>query len=684
MPPGMDPDDEAPPPYSAVDPLASQTNNNRNLLRLRGGNAPQSDSLSTNDSNSVQEIATTASLPPANFTSAAAYFAERPPPVFDEECPILEHQLTIYHRSQSKDFPRRPRCWGPRTNHITQQDWDTFLRYLFPPHLGLASTSAQLSRQIRAQIQRDRKDRPQETDEQRRVRISAVITEWNRYFFEPRAVRLVFVYVTDPRNAPLSPLCPRCYPSATKVSQENRSSVTQPAGRGRLVGPGLPPIPGQPMPPANMAYPPAPYAYPNTPVSPTPYAPYGAPPFPHAGQQYPFYHPQPHYQQPWGWNAQPWPPQHQSSSPPGKGGPLGWIASLASQAQKYGERISEQAEHYGRQVEEQALAHGRWIEEQAGLQGRKMEDVFSGFGGRPREEWPAYHPNAPYPYGYPPAGVHPTEPPTPITPSSIPTQPPQQIQQTQQQPQTQEHRPRRGSAASISSVSSFSSIDSLSTTSELSASDLATVRAQLLSLDEHHDRDLHDAAVDLRRQLDVLRESRRQTRLTGRCHPWRMGSSSSAGSASGRTGWGRWESPQQQQRSRAERRAIKEEVRATRKAFRDVSRRAREEQRDRRRKSRGSRRRHGAREKDGGGEDGSAVPLDQRMQNLELADRNRESRSTVQTMPSPTRSVSEISTTSSPISTPSTASLQSNRNAEGKPGSSRTDTAEKKTEGTRK
>ncbi|GES62008.1 hypothetical protein ATEG_04229 [Aspergillus terreus] len=669
----MDPEDEAPPPYSAVDPLASQTNNNRNLLRLRGGNNALNDTVSSDGSSSGLEVAITSPLPPANFTSAAAYFAERPPPVFDEECPIREHQLTIYPRSQSKDFPRRPRCWGPRTNHITQQDWDTFLRYLFPPHLGLASTSAQLSRQIRAQIQRDRKDRPQETDEQRRVRISAVITEWNRYFFEPRAVCIVFVYVTDQRNAPLSPLCPKCYPSATKVSQDNRAAVTQSAGRGRLVRPGLPPVPGQPIPKANTAYPTAPYAYPTTPVSPAPFAPYGATPYPNpAAPHYPYYHPQPSpYQQPWGWNAQPWPPQHQNTSPSSKGGPLGWIASLASQAQKYGERISEQAEHYGRQVEEQALAHGRWIEEQAGLQGRKVEDMFGGFS-RPRDEWPAtqaYYPNGPYPYGYPPAVLPPAEPPTPVTPLSLPNQ---QSPQQQPQPQPQPQRPRRISTASISSDSSFSSIDSLSTTSELSSSDLATVRAQLLSLDEHHDRELHDAAVGLRRQLDELRESRRQTRLNGRSHHW----------GSGRTGWGRWESPQQQERSREERRAIKEETRATRKVFREVLRRAREEQRERRRKDRSGHQRQTARKEDEA-EDGS-VPLVQRLQNLELTG-NRESRSTVQSFPSPTRSVSEVSTISSPISTPSTMSLQSTRNATaGKPGSSRTEASEKKSEGTGK
>jgi hypothetical protein len=77
-----------------------------------------------------------------------------------------------------------------RMNEVAQQDWDTFLKYLFPPQLGLAAASQHLPRQLRAEIQRDRKDRPQETDEQRRARIAAVVDEWNQCFFELRLHRL--------------------------------------------------------------------------------------------------------------------------------------------------------------------------------------------------------------------------------------------------------------------------------------------------------------------------------------------------------------------------------------------------------------------------------------------------------------------------------------------------------------
>ncbi|KAH8425768.1 uncharacterized protein LDX57_003514 [Aspergillus melleus] len=676
----MEPEEEAPPPpYSAVDPLSSSANRNspsdrnaaasaevnRVLLRLRGGDAPLSDTASSDGSSSVLALTTRSPLLPVHFTSAAAYFVDRPPPTSDDRRSVQEHQITIYPRSQSKDFPRRPRCWGARPEDLTQQDWDMFLRYLFPPHLGLASASGQLPRQVRAEIQRDRKDRPQETDEQRRMRVSAVITEWNQYFFEPRATRIVFAYVTDPQNAPPSPLCPRCYPAATRVSQENRMVQAPEAGRSRLARPSLPPAAVRQQPASlqtGQHYPPTPlYNYPNPPMHQAPYSPYGAPPYlnppaPQPPNAYPYPPPQPPlpYQQQyqWGYNARPYAPMPQDSG--SKGGPFGWFASLASQAQKYGERITEQAQqygdqisahaqHYGRQVEEQAMAHGRWIEEQAGFSGQKTNNQFNGsMVHRPRGaggEWAAtdprsqaaYYPNA-YPYPYSTVS-------SPAEPVAAPALP---------------QRPRRASTCSTSSDSSLTSIDSLSTTSELSSSDLATVRAQLLSLDDHHDRDLYEAAVGLRRQLTLLQDSRRQTRQAGRGH-WRNGWGQQAQQGYGRGGWGRWESPQQHQRSWAEKRALKEETKATRKAFRDVLRRARDEHREQRRLKR-NRVRQEQRNRQVETPP-SEPPLEQRLQNLELDHTNRESRSTVQSFcPSPTRSlVSEVSEISS-ISTPSSVS----------------------------
>ncbi|PLN77300.1 hypothetical protein BDW42DRAFT_177044 [Aspergillus taichungensis] len=653
----MDPEEAPPPPYSAVDPLLAQPRRNASALtevnprRLRGGNLPSPPSLSGPGIGS----ATNARHLPANFASAADYFVERPVPTVDEEKPILEHHLTIYPRSQAKDFPRRPRCWNPRSDDIAQQDWDMFLRYLFPPHLGLASVSGQLPRQLRAEIQRDRKDRPQETDEQRRMRVSAVVTEWNHYFFEPRAARLVYVYVTDPQSGPVSPLCPRCYPAATRASQENRTALVPQAGRGRPPSsPGPYTIPRQ-LPASSPVgnYPHHPHAYPHPRMPPSPYAPYGGPAYygyastpapPMHGYPY-----QPQRPQPYPYN---WPSPQHSKEEASKRGPLGWMTSLVSQAQKYGERIGEQAaqygdhisaqaQHYGRQVEEQAMAHGRWIEEQAGLQGRKMESTpYPGYN-YPHSDYDArlqaYYASL-YGYRYP-EPRHATVTPAEVVENPTPVEtPPVQRAITAPLPTSPLERPRRKSTDSTSSDTSLSSIDSFSTTSDLSSSDLATVRAQLLSLDEQHGRDLHDAAVDLRRQLDTLRQSRQQARQPPP-----------------RSHWCRWDSPDQHQRSAADRRAIKEETRATRKAFRDVLRRARTEQRERRKMKHARRRQERRSQRD---EAEASIPLDQRMQNLEL-DTNRESRSTVQSFASfPSRrsgAESEVSDISS-VDTPSSGS----------------------------
>jgi hypothetical protein len=284
------------------------------------------------------------------------------------------------------------------------------------------------------------------------------------------------------------------------------------------------------------------------------------------------------------------------------------------------------------------MAHGRWIEEKTGLHSRKLEDVFGGLSTPPRVEYPASNPQTQgfytHGYGYPPVNVVSTQPVTP--PVTQPTQP-----------------ARRTSVGSVSSESSFSSIDSISTTSDLSSTDLATVRAQLQSLNNHHDRELYEAAVGLRRQLDVLRDSRRQSRISGRGN-WRNGQQGHC-----RGSWGRWESPQEQQRSSAERRALKEEVRATKKAFKDVFRRAKDEQRERRRIKRNRwRQERRFRQTSRENEHPPEIPLEQQLQNLELSN-SQESGPMVRTGAShvsPRRSVSSEASGISSIDTPGTGS----------------------------
>ncbi|KAJ5587817.1 uncharacterized protein N7459_003582 [Penicillium hispanicum] len=649
--------EEAPPPYSAVDPLLAPANNrNGNAsqasIPLRANSAVPQDASSSRIAE--QGMASSSTVVPAHFSSAAAYFEQRPPTFIDESRGILHHHMTIYPRSQAKDFPRRPRCWASRVEEIAQQDWDTFLRYLFPPHLGLAAASQHLPRQLRAEIQRDRKDRPQESDEERRARIAAVIDEWNQCFFELRAARIAFVYIGEPDAAPASALCPRCYPAATKATQGTGTPVSMdgqptmhPNAPSPVVGQHAPSPtswPPPPMPPfANPHLPPIPYGSPwGVPTPPPP----GTSPNQQPPGYYPPPPPPPPGVPPWQWNNWAYSQPQYGSTGTSKGGAFGWISHLTSQAQKYGERFAEQAQqygdqisahamHYGRQVEEQALAHGRWIEEQARLHGRKP-------GAYPAVSYP------PQPTWMPPqndgqiTGVVQTAPTT--TATSTPayhtqTQPTDRIQTANQNPigtkEPSTEKSRRTSISSTSSESSLSSIDSLSTTSDLSASDLANIRSQLQSLNDRHDRTLHEAAVDLRRQLDVLQESRREARMYGR-RDWRQGwgrgnhdqHHGHAHHRHDRNDWGRWESPEQQQRQSAERQALKEEMRATRKAFREVSRRARDEQRDKTRRR--NRRRHGQPGRPG---DQDKASLDGRLKNLTVDDSAATARTHAQTTP---------------------------------------------------
>ncbi|KAJ5185765.1 hypothetical protein N7491_006367 [Penicillium cf. griseofulvum] len=652
----MDQEEAPPPPYSPVDPLLAPANSRNNSSSQAP--VPPGASVSPTQDASSSRVPSPPTVVPTHFRSAAAYFEERLPSVLDESRDILHHHMTIYPRSQAKDFPRRPRCWASRLDEITQQDWDTFLKYLFPPQLGLAASSQHLPRQLRAEIRRDRKDRPQETDEQRKARIAAVVTEWNECFFGYRATQIVFIYVGEPDSAPSSALCPRCYPAATG------SIDSQPIRNSNAPSP----VPGQHVPS------PTPWSMPrpmfhdpqvHVPPSPSPYGVYGVPPYPPpiAPNQPPQYYPHPP-QATWQWNNWNYPQQQPQYHNNGisKSGSRGWISQLASQAQKYGERFSEQAQqygdqitaqaqHYGRQVEEQALAHGRWIEEQARLHSRKAPIAGPPYGGGyyPRPAWD----NSPRPAANIP--MTPIQSPSPVTSPNSTGWPEtnSQIDSNKPKPPAEQflieppatERTRRLSVSSVSSESSFSSIDSISTTSDLGVSDLATVRTQLELLDDRHDRVLYDAAVDLRRQLSVLQESRREAKFSGKSN-WRAGFSQSQqnNQQSSDADWGRWDSPEQQQRNSIDRRTMKEEMRATKKAFRDTLRRAREEQRERRR----TRRRQVRQARANDGDKAKNMydpPLDRQLETLRLED-SRQSNP-----PLPARPVN-TQTQPSPVSTP--------------------------------
>lgn len=290
-----------------------------------------------------------------------------------------------------------------------------------------------------------------------------------------------------------------------------------------------------------------------------------------------------------------------STSSSWESGPIGWAAQLSARAQKYAEkyaeRLSGQALQYGKWVEQTALMHsrliegaalarGRQIEEAALMRGRQIEEVgdrisnwASGLGRRGRPGRPPAHQN-------------------PASNASSHAAAEQQQQQC----------PRRASISSSSSDESLSSIDSLSSVSDLDPVDLATVRAQLLSLDTYHGRELHAAAVGLRSHLRVLQQSRRDARLRAHCG-W---------SGARRGTWGRWESPEEGRQREQQRRAMKEETKALKEAFRKVERRAREEQRELRRERR-ERRRRGRH-----GEEGQVRPEQVRAQRTDSVDADKE------------------------------------------------------------
>ncbi|KAL1955988.1 hypothetical protein VTO42DRAFT_7888 [Malbranchea cinnamomea] len=200
--------DEAPPPYTPEDPLT-----------------PSSSTVPATEDPQAQSAADTlplydSSIAPANFVSAAGYFQEHPPSFSHQPSDdILEHALTIYSRSKAKDYYRFPRCWRSRSQEISKHDWRTFLNHLLPTHLGPASNLPNLPPKLRAELERDQKDRPQESEQERRSRIAAVVSEWNDFFFVPRGTAVIYCYAPEDGTTPVSPLCPNCYPSSVRSLQ---------------------------------------------------------------------------------------------------------------------------------------------------------------------------------------------------------------------------------------------------------------------------------------------------------------------------------------------------------------------------------------------------------------------------------------------------------------------------------
>jgi hypothetical protein len=591
----MDPTEEAPPPpYSAIDPLQSQATNNTGSsvasesqasrdIPTGHGNESRSDSrpLETSfseihihdnvDNNSrrtlspsnVPVIITTESpqaesssaIQPTHFASAAGYFADRGFPSENEKRDTLVHHLTIYARSQGKDFPRRPRCWRARAAEISQHDWDTFLNFLFPSNLGPAALSSHLHRRVRAEIERDRKDRPQETDDERCARLDAVITEWNDHFFNPRGTYVTWVYIADLENGPTSPLCPNCYPQATEASRTHSRLSRTPSHNAPIPVSTEQPvhrIPRRPVP--RVMYPGPEQENQRSSVTLSPLSGDTSTTSSPTTIDHPATLPLTKSYQNTYTSAYPWPTN-----------PVAWASQVSLRAQQYAEKIAGQAQEYGRAIEESALArsrqveqyskrlednaiaHGRRLEEAALAKGRKIEHAGDRLG-----NWATGM-----------TGIARRR-----TTSNVLSAYEETDNMTSRSVDDVQSTSRRLSAASsIGSIESLSSIDSISTTSELEPDDLAAVRAQLTSLDEYHHRDLHSATVGLRGHLRILQQTRRDSRFL---LP-RVGQ---------RGSWGRWDSPDDEKQRENRRVLMKEEIRLLREAFRESDRRAKQEIRE--------------------------------------------------------------------------------------------------------
>lgn len=559
---------EAPPPYSAVDPMQLQIDDghdeNLSPPQLEASVASLTIQSPSSTSPSVVPITETpetsitdSGLPsehsaptvPAQFASAVGYFAERSQPVSEDvKRELLIHHMTIYARSHGKDFPRRPRCWNSRAGEINQHDWDTFLNFLFPSHLNPAASSNRLHRQVRAEIERDRKDRAQETDEQRSARIKEVITEWNDHFFATRAVHITWTYVADLEEGPSSSLCPNCYPQATNVSRSR--------GLGRYDSTNAP-IPVSTEQTTKQTIKRRPVAQSSwgsdlqtssagTQLSPVVVS--GG--FLGQGRN----------------QARMVHPESYQSSASWKSHPVAWAAQMSSIAQQYAAKISNQAQEYGRAMEESALARSRQVEmyskkvEQDALaRARQIEAMTIAKGQRIEQAGDRI---ASWASNMGKRAVNPR-------PSPMPTD--YSYDQSTYDftynnlIRKQQSRSRRQSTASDTSISSVSSIDTVSSVSDLEPDDLASIRAQLSTLDDYHHHELYDAAVSLRSQLEAMKKSRCMGRFRSHHH---------------HRPWGRWESPEESANREQRRVAIKQESKLLREKFNEIERRAKREVRD--------------------------------------------------------------------------------------------------------
>jgi len=271
--------DLPPPPYSAVDPTRSHptlpslatpdittfnafipspqfTNDSRPSGQAPGysTNSPQHDVLTPRYVSPVAASVTTGfgsptsiignDLERSGFVSASPYFElrshDRPRPADT----FYQHLIVAPEtRPQNLPFPQAQDRWLWRG--VDDQDWATFLNHLFPDHgldtkrhEGLESEAGLGLQGLSLEKRRSRPDEahplpgnyspgslssptPQNHEDERlrRVRIGAVVAQWNEGFFEPRGLGVTLQF-----TGPMSPTSP-----GQMAARIRRSSVLQKA-----------------------------------------------------------------------------------------------------------------------------------------------------------------------------------------------------------------------------------------------------------------------------------------------------------------------------------------------------------------------------------------------------------------------------------------------------------------------
>ena len=214
-----------PPPYSETDtgtavltPSTSQADNSSRPARSTASSAADDEVVFTPPYTPTEVGYHTLDndLDHISSSSALAYFESRPAIGRAGPVPTV-YKIIIASNSKPKDVPYPE----PPLNDVTEQDWATFVNYLFPDHAasvngevadrkleaeiaGLGLGSQGLSQAdllgVEAQLEplrprSERLDGPRVAEQptERLHKIDATVTEWNSGFFEPRGIQLRFI-----------------------------------------------------------------------------------------------------------------------------------------------------------------------------------------------------------------------------------------------------------------------------------------------------------------------------------------------------------------------------------------------------------------------------------------------------------------------------------------------------------